>query len=147
MWVRSSLEKTKYLFKYVFIFPFLHSRRGQARHWVLPLNTLRLQNPTECEERSVLTLGSLCLSCRGRDTAWSWFSYLFFNIYVHIFMKYNLYYCEFSTRMSVYVKSRPKKLISKNSCAWEGPWSGQPISYLISPLDSFLNKGRIVSEY
>ena len=68
----------KYLLK--FMFPFLRSgvevKRGR---WVLPLNTQCLQNSAESGERSVLTLGSLCLPCCVRDTAWSWF---IFNIYL-----------------------------------------------------------------
>ena len=48
-----------------------------ARRWVQPLNTQCLQNLAESGERSVLTLGSLYLPCCVRDTAWSWFIYLF----------------------------------------------------------------------
>ena len=39
-----------------------------------------MQNSAESGEQSVLTLGSLCLPCCVRDTAWSWF-FLFFFYY------------------------------------------------------------------
>ena len=60
LWVRSPLEKMKYVLK--FIFPFLRSG-VEAKRDVLPLNTQCLQNLSESEERSVLILGSLCLLC------------------------------------------------------------------------------------
>ena len=70
LWVRSPLEEMKYLLK--FIFPFLRSGvEAKARRWVLPLNTQCLQNLAESGDRSVLTIGSLCLPCFVRDTAWS----------------------------------------------------------------------------
>ena len=53
---------------------------GKARRWVPPLSTQCLQNSAESEERSVLRLGSLCLPCRVRDTAWSSFNFLFISI-------------------------------------------------------------------
>ena len=56
-----------------------HSRRRNiyllARRWVLPLNTQCLQNSADSGERSVLTLGSLCLPSCVRYTAWSWFDF------------------------------------------------------------------------
>ena len=61
--VRHPLEEMKYLLTWC---------RRQARRWVLPLNTPCLQNSAESGERSVLTLGSLCLPCSVWDTAWSW---------------------------------------------------------------------------
>ena len=53
--------------------------RGKARRWVPPVSTQYPQNTAESGERSVLTLGSLCLPCCVQDTAWSWFIY-FLNI-------------------------------------------------------------------
>ena len=41
--------------------------RGKARRWVPPLNTQCLQNLAESGERSVFTLGSLCLPSCVRD--------------------------------------------------------------------------------
>ena len=46
------------------------------RRWVLPLSTQCLQNSAETGERSILTLGSLCLPCYVWDTAWSWLFFL-----------------------------------------------------------------------
>ena len=77
LWVRFPLEEMKYLLK--FIFPFLRSG-AEARRWVLPLNTQCLQNSAESGERSVLTLGSLCLPCCMRDTAGSWFFLVFLTV-------------------------------------------------------------------
>ena len=51
---------------------------GKERRWVPPLNTRCLRNSAESGERSVWTLGSLCLSCCVRE-AWSWF--IQFNFY------------------------------------------------------------------
>ena len=51
------------------------------RRWVLSLNTPCLQNSAESGERSVLTLGSLCLPCCVRDTVWSWFNLIKFYLY------------------------------------------------------------------
>ena len=73
LWVRSPLEEMKYLFIYIFISSLW--RRGKARRWIPPLNTQCLQNSAESGERSVSTLGSLCLPYCVRDTAWSWFIY------------------------------------------------------------------------
>ena len=42
------------------------------------LITQCLQNSAKSGERSVLALGSLCLPCCVRDTAWSWFWYFFY---------------------------------------------------------------------
>ena len=56
LWVRSPLEEMKYL---------------KARRCVPLLNTQCIQNLAETGERIVLTLGSLCLPCYVRDTAWS----------------------------------------------------------------------------
>ena len=56
------------------IFPCLRSG-VEVKRWVLPLNTQCLQNSAESEERTVLTLGSLCLPFCVRDTAWCWFIY------------------------------------------------------------------------
>ena len=69
LWVRSPLEEIKYLLK--FIFPVLRSgvevkRDVEFCHFII---TQCLQNSTENGERSVLTLGSLCLPCCLRDTA------------------------------------------------------------------------------
>ena len=49
--------------------------RSKARRLVLPFNAQCLQNLAESGEQSVLTLGSLCLPCCVRDTAWSWINY------------------------------------------------------------------------
>ena len=69
LWVRSPLEEVKYLFK--FIFPFLRSgvetKRG-VEFCHSTRNASRIRGE-ESEERSVLTLGSLCLPCCVRDTA------------------------------------------------------------------------------
>ena len=43
----------------------------ELRHWTMGNAILR--NSAENGEQSVLTLGSLCLSCCVRYTAWSWF--------------------------------------------------------------------------
>ena len=72
-WLWALVKEMKYLLK--FIFPFLRS----ARRWVLPLNAQCLQNWAESGERSVLTIDSLCLPCCVRDTAWSWFIFLFIS--------------------------------------------------------------------
>ena len=59
------------IFTYIYISMSSLWCRGQAQRWVLPLNTQSLQSSAESEERSVLTLGSLCLLCSVQDTAWS----------------------------------------------------------------------------
>ena len=52
--------------------------RGKTLRWVPPLNTQRLQNSAETDgKRNISTLGSLCLPCSVRDTAWSWFFFKF----------------------------------------------------------------------
>ena len=65
------LEDMKYLFKCIFtLLTLLYISffslwcPGKARRWVTPLNTQSLQNSAESGERSLLTLGSLCLSWR-----------------------------------------------------------------------------------
>ena len=65
LWVRSPLEEMKYLFK--FIFPFLRS--GVKAKCGVEFR----YSCNESGERSILTLGSLCLPCCVRDRAWSWF--------------------------------------------------------------------------
>ena len=62
------------IFIYIYIFiSFLWCRaKGKARRWVPPLNTKCLQKLAESGERSILILGSLCLPCCVRNTAWSW---------------------------------------------------------------------------
>ena len=62
----------------IYIFIFYLWCQGNARRWVLLLGTLFLQNSAESKERSVLTLGSPCLSCCVRNTAWSWLFLIFF---------------------------------------------------------------------
>ena len=50
-----------------------------------PLNT-RLQNSAASGKRSVLALGSLCLPCCVRNTAWSWFIYfIWFFKFLQVF--------------------------------------------------------------
>ena len=63
-----------FIYIFIYIYNFISSLwcRGKARHWVPPLNTQCLQKSAEIGEQSVLTLGSLCLPCCVRDTAWSW---------------------------------------------------------------------------
>ena len=46
--------------------------RGKTRRRVPPLNTQCLQNSVESGGQSLLTLGSFCLPCCVRNTAWSW---------------------------------------------------------------------------
>ena len=67
LWFRFPVEEMKYFLK--FIVPCLCSgvedKRGvEFCHCV--------QNSAESGVRSVSTLGSLCLPCNLRDTAWSW---------------------------------------------------------------------------
>ena len=45
--------------------------RDKEQRWVPPLNTRCSQKFAENVQQSVLILGSLCLSCCVRDTAWS----------------------------------------------------------------------------
>ena len=80
LWVRSPLEEIKYLLTLHILHIFISSLwcRGKVRRWVPPLKAQYLQNSAERVERSVLTLGSLCLPCCVRDTAWS--SFNFFNL-------------------------------------------------------------------
>ena len=79
--VRSSLEEMKYLLKFIFLRSGVEVKRGVE----FCLNNGQcLQNSAESGERSILTLGSLCLPCCERDTAWSWFS-----------NKKYFYYCPF----------------------------------------------------
>ena len=62
LWIRFPLEEIKYLLK--FIFPFFRSgTKVKARRCISPLNTQCLQNSAENGEWSVLTLGSLSLTC------------------------------------------------------------------------------------
>ena len=75
------------IFIYIYIFITLLWCRGKAWRWVLPLNTQCLQNSAESGERSDLALGSLCLPCCVRDTAWSWFVIIFFNVVIVIVVK------------------------------------------------------------
>ena len=49
--------------------------RGKEHRWVPPLNSQCLQNSAE---RSVLTLGPLCLPHCVLNTAWSWFDLFYF---------------------------------------------------------------------
>ena len=58
LWIRSQLEEMKYLFTFCVVF----------RQWTR--NTSRTRRKIR---NNVLTLGSLCLPCCVRDTAWSWF--------------------------------------------------------------------------
>ena len=70
LWVRLSLGGIN---DYLLVFSILSSvSKAKARRWVPPLNTQCLENSSESGERTVLTLGSLCLSCCVQDTAWSW---------------------------------------------------------------------------
>ena len=69
------------IFTYIYIFISLLWYSGKARCWVLPLNTPCLQNSAESGKWSVLTLGSLCLPCCVRDTAWSWYRYNFYKYF------------------------------------------------------------------
>ena len=81
LWIRSPLEKMKYLFTFIFLF-LRFGVEVKVRRWVPPLNTQYLQNSAESEEHSVLILGSLYLLCCVRDTAWSclnlyfWFDFI-----------------------------------------------------------------------
>ena len=74
LWVRSIFEEMKYLFNICNV-KYISSLccRAKARRWVPLLNTQYLRSLTENREGSVSTLGSLCLPCCVRDTAWSWF--------------------------------------------------------------------------
>ena len=65
------------IFIYIYIIISSLWCRGKARRWVPPLNTQHLQNLAKSGQRKVLTLGSFCLHCCVRDTAWSWFMYVF----------------------------------------------------------------------
>ena len=58
------------IFTYIYISISTLWCRGKERRWVPPLNTQCLHNSTENGERSILTLGSLCLPCCMRNTAW-----------------------------------------------------------------------------
>ena len=69
-----------------FIFSLWCSCKGSTR------NTQCLQNSAESTGRSALTLGSLCLLCRVRDTVYS--SFFFYNnllIYDSI-LKYRIFF-------------------------------------------------------
>ena len=77
LWVRSSLEEIKYLYKCMF--PFLRYGVETKRSIEFRYSKSQcLQNSTKYEERSVLALGSLCLFC-VRDTAWNWFNFYMNN--------------------------------------------------------------------
>ena len=66
-------HSTRWNINFTFIFSFLRSGvEGKARRWVPPLNKQCFQKLAGSGERSVLTLGSLCLPCCVRNTAWSW---------------------------------------------------------------------------
>ena len=71
--VVSSIPTGNKIFICVYISVFLLWCRGKGRHWVLPLNTQCLQSSAKSGERSVLTLGYLCLPCCDamRDTTWN----------------------------------------------------------------------------
>ena len=74
LWVRSLLEKMKYLFKIYISVCWLWSR-GKA----LSSATQHAMSP-ECGgnwENGVLTLGSICLPCCVRNTTWSWFNFYY----------------------------------------------------------------------
>ena len=68
-----------YLHLYIHFFALVSRQSELRRHWVPPVNTQCLQNSAESGERSILTLGSLCLPCCVRDIAWSWFNFLIFT--------------------------------------------------------------------
>ena len=72
MWVRSPLEEMKYLLKFIFLFlrSGVEAKRGVEFHH-------SLQKSAKSGERSVLTLGSLCLPCCVQDTAWNWLNFFF----------------------------------------------------------------------
>ena len=59
----------------IFIYIFISSLwcKGKAWRWVSPLNMQCLQNSAKSGERSVLTLGSLCLLCAGYSVKLIWF--------------------------------------------------------------------------
>ena len=63
------------LYLHVFLLFFISSLwcLDKAWRWAPPLNTQCFQNLAASGERSVLTLGSLCLPCCVRDTGCSWF--------------------------------------------------------------------------
>ena len=62
LWVRSPLEEVKDLLK---------CEINTYFHFFALVSRSSLQNSAESGQRSVLTLGSLCLPCCVRDTAWS----------------------------------------------------------------------------
>ena len=64
------------IFTYIYIFISSLWCQGKVRRWFPPFNTQCLQNSAKIGERSVLTLGALCLPCCVRDTAWSWFDFI-----------------------------------------------------------------------
>ena len=78
--VRSSSSGRGMKYMYISIYISISSLwcQSKARRGVLPLNTQCLQNSAETGERNVLTLGSFCLPCCVRDTAYSWFIYFIF---------------------------------------------------------------------
>ena len=68
------------IFTYIYISISSLWCRGQARRWVLLHNSQCFQNSAESGKRNVLTLlGSLCLACNMRDTAWSCFIYFYMH--------------------------------------------------------------------
>ena len=58
--------------------------RNKSRRWVTPLNKQCLQSSAKIEELSIWTLGSLCLPCYMRDTAWSWLDFLYMTKNTHL---------------------------------------------------------------
>ena len=88
IWDQSWRSRGDEIFIYIYIFFSSLWYRGKARRWVPPLHTQSLQNLAESRERSVLTLGLLCLPRCVRDTAWSWFNlicYLGHFLFILIF--------------------------------------------------------------
>ena len=69
MVVGSIATRGSEIFIYIYIFIYSLWCRGKVRRWVLLFNG----------ERSVLTLGSLCLPCCVRNTAWSWLTIILYK--------------------------------------------------------------------
>ena len=146
LWVRSPLEKMKYLLKFIFLL-FRSGVEDNARRWVLPLNTQCLQNSAESRERSVLTLSSLCL-LRWRPAVCGIqreadFFLIVYMVVIIVFTittfrliyrwKYIFFYIPYSLFYNTYLKER-RGILAASDCKLDGcefdfDSSNQRISY------------------